>query len=691
MILLNGKSLATKNWFRPENMSLSLEERSSSASLSVGPSAPALKVGDWLLDDCEPGKGIVWRIRTIDEDIQAETRTITLEHIIHTLKDTVMFGEVTAADMAGKTSATTVTGKKAAQYVLSYQSDWKLGKFQYPVDMAYSFNGDTLYDALETITETCGDAQWTFDLSQYPFVLNIVQQESEPSCEMRPGRNLASIKRTIDRSGMYTRLYPIGESDLHITGDYVQKNTGTYGVICKTETESSISDEAFLRAWALARLERHCEPVVTITVSGLELSESTNVSLDHLRVGKVCRVPLPEYSTQISERITKMSWREKLGEPETVTVTLSNNREDLSMKLYKAESSSSKSGRSSAKTNGDIVKTIEDTEAGLKTTITVTAQGLETKVENTKDSLETKITQTDTKIETTATALQGKLETKITQTADSIRSEVKSKTDGLSSSISQLKDRVDIVVDDKKNLKVAKIVTSINTSGDSSVYIKADKIRLDGSTTIKSLLTGEATIKKLAVGTIVATDVRTAVGSSMSSLLGKSLNDAFIDATVSGNTVTLKRASGKNSVTFNKSGGVEIGSLRLNGAGQSSFSAELLEAGSSTTILKSIYGYMGIVLNGRASTAAVYTTNTGGVLSGLVASVSAQSVYDAGYAVTKAQISMTAPSRQSSGADRGQRAYIGELSKSALYAPGYLFFDISCHGTTKQCYITMNP
>lgn len=688
MILLNGKSLATKNWFRPESMSLSLEERSSSASMTVGPSAPALKVGDWLLDDCEPGKGIVWRIRTIDEDIQAETRTLTLEHIIHTLKDTVMFGEVTAADMAGKTSATTVTGKKAAQYILNYQSDWKLGKFSYPVSMAYCFNGDTLYDALETITETCGDAQWTFDLTQYPFVLNIVQQESMPSCEMRPGRNMTSIKRTIDRSGMYTRLYPIGENDLHITGDYVQKNTGTYGVICKTETESSISDEAFLRAWAQARLERHCEPVVTITVSGLELSASTGVDLDHLRVGRVCRCPLPEYSTQISERITKMSWREKLGDPETVTVTLSNNREDLSMKLYKAESSSSKSGRSSAKTNADFSRRIEDETGNLYTQISQTATEIRTEVGNVEEGLTTTITQTAKEIRQEAEDQKTGLESTISQTASAIRSEVKSKTDGLSSSISQLKDRVSIVVDDKKNLKVAKIVAAINSNGDSEVYIKADKIKLDGSTSVKSLLTGKATIKQMMVGTITATDVRTAMGSA--NLLGKSLNDAFIDAVVSGNTVTLKRANGKNSVTFSKSSGVEIGSLRLNGAGQSSFSAELLEAGSSTTILKSIYGYMGIVLNGRASTAAVYTTNNGGTLSGIVASVSAQSVYDAGYQVTKAQISMTVPSRQGSGADRGQRTYIGAISKSALYAPGYLFFDISCHGTTKPCYITVN-
>lgn len=437
MILLDGRSLTKKAYFRPESMSLSLEERSSSASMTIGPAAPTLKAGDWLLDDCEPGEGIVWIVRTIDQDFGSETRTVSLSHIIQSLKDTIIFGEVKAGTMAGDESATTCTGREAAEYALGYQSDWQLGNFAYPVEMAFSFNGDSVFEALETVTETCGDAEWNYDLSAYPFTLHITHQESEASCEMRPGRNISSVKRTIDRSGMYTRLYPVGENDLHITGDYVQKNVSTYGLIEKTETESSIGDEDWLRAWAQARLERHCEPKVTIEIDGLELSESTGEDLDHLRLGKVCRCPLPEYSTQIAERITKLSWKDKLSEPENVTVTLANNRENLSMKLAKSESSSSKSSRASVKTDSEIHKTIEDTANGLYNRLDITASYLRSEISDTANGIYSRIEQTASYIRSEVSDTANGIYSRIEQTASYIRSEVVDEIDDVYTTIDQ--------------------------------------------------------------------------------------------------------------------------------------------------------------------------------------------------------------------------------------------------------------
>ena len=62
MILLNGHSLAAKDWFRPEAMSLSLEERKSTATAQMAPEAPEVPVGSWLQDDEEPGQGIPLRL-----------------------------------------------------------------------------------------------------------------------------------------------------------------------------------------------------------------------------------------------------------------------------------------------------------------------------------------------------------------------------------------------------------------------------------------------------------------------------------------------------------------------------------------------------------------------------------------------------------------------------------------------------
>ena len=55
MILLQGQTLQQKNWFRPESMQLQLGERDSSATITVGPEAPEIAIGDWMRDDTEPG------------------------------------------------------------------------------------------------------------------------------------------------------------------------------------------------------------------------------------------------------------------------------------------------------------------------------------------------------------------------------------------------------------------------------------------------------------------------------------------------------------------------------------------------------------------------------------------------------------------------------------------------------------
>ena len=112
MIIVN-KSLTPLDVFRPESMSLNLEERKSTATMTLAPDAPTLNVGDWLLDDEEPGKGIVWRVKSVDTQYNTNTRTISLEHIINTLRDSVMFGEITPAVMAGNPKATTCTAEQA--------------------------------------------------------------------------------------------------------------------------------------------------------------------------------------------------------------------------------------------------------------------------------------------------------------------------------------------------------------------------------------------------------------------------------------------------------------------------------------------------------------------------------------------------------------------------------------------------
>ena len=329
MIKLQGHTLTPVDLFSPESMVLTITERSSTAQITQGLDAPSLQAGDWLLDPTDPGAGIVWRVKTADSVFSGRTVTYTLEHIIQTLRDIAMFGEVKPDTITGIEGAETCTARQAAEYVLSRQDVWVLGDFEYTDSAAYSFNGDDLFSAMEKITSTLDDPWWDYDLSALPFKLHIRRKSSAAACEMRMGRNIATLRKTVDRSQMYTRIYPIGKKNLHLSGEYLSRNESVWGRKDRVETDQSKETEEMLRLWALDRLKRHCEPAVTVTIGGLDLSRATGETLDRLVIGTVCRVPLPEFGVTITERITKLSWKDKIKEPENVTVTLCNTRQDI--------------------------------------------------------------------------------------------------------------------------------------------------------------------------------------------------------------------------------------------------------------------------------------------------------------------------------------------------------------------------
>lgn len=346
--LLNGHSLTKKEQFVPESMSLNLAERASTATLTVGPSAPEIAVGDWMQDETEPGAGIVWRVKSVDTQQETETRTVQLEHLINSLRDQLMFGEVKPQDMGG--TAAGCTARQAVEYILARQSDWTLGSFGYDaVSNPYNFNGDDLFSALETVSSSLESCWWSYDFSSYPFTISITNRATTVSTELRMSRNIQTARISIDKSRMYTRIYPIGKNNLHIDGNYISRNEETYGIISKTETDQSKATKAELYRWAEERLKNHCEPSVTVTVSALDLSDATGESLDHIVLGALCRLPLPGYDVIIEEIVSKISYQDKLAEPDRATVTMANIPEDVASIINNLIKSGGGGGRAAAK------------------------------------------------------------------------------------------------------------------------------------------------------------------------------------------------------------------------------------------------------------------------------------------------------------------------------------------------------
>ena len=350
MLLLSGHSLTPVRKIPAEAMSLSLKERDSTATLTLGPDAPALSIGAWLQDETDPGKGIVWRVKSIRQAYGQNTVTVQLEHLVAALRDRILFGEITPEKMSGRAKAKNCTAKEAIQYALKQQSDWVLGSIAYNVSNPYKFDGNTLMDALETVSNSLPDCWWTYDFTTYPFKISFVKKSTDIGTILRAGRNLSAITKTIDRSGMYTRFYPIGKDDLHVSGGgYVEKNVAAYGVISKVETDQTITTQAELTRWANERLAIHATPVVTIDVEGIELSRKTGEKMDGLTLGRQCYVPLAEFGTEILETISELNYKDKIAEPEVFRATLANSRQDVTKILSEEIKKGGGGGRAAAR------------------------------------------------------------------------------------------------------------------------------------------------------------------------------------------------------------------------------------------------------------------------------------------------------------------------------------------------------
>ena len=503
MILLNGHSLQQKNYIQPEAMSLNLEERNSTATMTLGPEAPEISVGEWLQDDTEPGKGIVWRVRMIQESVETQTRTVTLEHVINTLKDRLLFGETKPATIAGVDGATEVSARAAINHAMARQDDWRLGETAKDPVKPYSFNGESLFAVIETVTSSMGDVQWEYDLSTHPFTLHIRNIPTGFSSEMRMSRNITTLRHQIDRSRMYTRIYPIGKDNLHISGDFLSRNEGLWGIVCRVETDQSKETEGALREWAQERLDRHCEPLVTATITGLDLSRETGEALDRITLGRRCRVPLPAKGETITERVTKLQWADKIKEPDKFTVTLANNTEDIASIVNRiqeaVESGRGGGGRYGASRNEEdhawFVDTDEhvgmvaeavagpgaDKDWSRVASIFVDGEGIHQKVTQAQGD----IIEHETRIEANEEAVRIEAERRIAEDTS------------LQGQINVEAGKVSLVVGTKSGenyIKAAQICVAINEDGSSQAVIEASKIHLLGQTIANTISAIETTI-----------------------------------------------------------------------------------------------------------------------------------------------------------------------------------------------------
>lgn len=331
-ILLSGHSMTPAGVLRPQSMSLNLRtDGLSSASMVLDEDNPDVTIGSWVQIWAPNGEMCVMYVKNRKKDYITGLITLSLEHTFGLLQAMVVFGEVTAATMSGTQSATTCTVTQAITYLLNQQTEslWTLYSCDFSDAQGWKFTNSDIYNDLNNLTDAIMDCQWEFDQSVFPWRLSLKAWPTSTTMEMRRNRNLNSLRVTQDRSDMYTRVYPTGKNNLHIDAansgvSYLDRNTATYGVIAQVITDSTIASADLLKAWAQKQLKKNAEPKYTVSITGYDLSEATGEPMDHFIIGRMCRIPLPEYSTTITERLTELSWKDCINQADVVTCTLAN-------------------------------------------------------------------------------------------------------------------------------------------------------------------------------------------------------------------------------------------------------------------------------------------------------------------------------------------------------------------------------
>ena len=267
----------------------------------------------------------------------------------------------------------------------------------------------------------------------------------------------------------------------------------------------------------------------------------------------------------------------------------------------------------------------------------------------------------------------------------------------------------------------ASIAVAIN-DGQSGAFINADHIYLTGTTTMDGQVTvdnGSFRVKTALLvtgssggdvsinnGTVVASTHQVRTGGSVvfvgantgehydltASNVKSILNDYIAEASVSGNVLTLKKADGTTAATFSKAttlggawsngvctvtatqNGASVAtlavtpSIRLNGSGGTSFSAEMLDDTASPTVQTSVTGY----LHQSGTTVGVYKTYSGGTYSDIIASLTVSGTVPPSSHITVESNGHYSPSYTAGGTQI--TSWISNL-RQAMNSSGYFYFD----------------
>lgn len=277
--------------------------------------------------------------RIIGEDLEradGATRFYNCEHVLATLLNDVLF-------QYHQCGGTGVRTAEVLNYVLDRQTtrNWVLGSCEFTRYFEYNWENSTLLAALFAVPE-CFDSDylWTWDTTGYPWSISLVAPSDRLKSEIRYAKNMTSIRKTRDDTGLANRIYALGYGEgvnqLTISAvnnglPYVEDalSREKYGLCSSILVDTRYEVAENLKAYAEQILRESAEPYYSYEIGAIDLHRLTGDAFSRFWPGEIVRVVDDEDGVNLRTRIVSVVKDDAQGDPGNVSVTLANKSKDI--------------------------------------------------------------------------------------------------------------------------------------------------------------------------------------------------------------------------------------------------------------------------------------------------------------------------------------------------------------------------
>jgi phage minor structural protein len=255
------------------------------------------------------------------------------QHVIGTLLDDVLFSYHQTVNW---------TTEQNIQYILDQQTEtrWVLGECDFTRYFSYKFeNENGLLAPLLSIPQPFDEEyEWTYDTESYPWTLNLVKPETEPSCVIREAHNRIGIEKE-EANEIVNRIYPLGYGEgvnqLDITSvnggvPYIEdvESISQYGLQKYVWIDRRFEKADELKANAESLLKKWANPTPMYRVSAADLNPITGDDIDNLKCGRVARIYDSDLGT-FDLRIMSERKDDARGNPGDIQLEVGSLTEDI--------------------------------------------------------------------------------------------------------------------------------------------------------------------------------------------------------------------------------------------------------------------------------------------------------------------------------------------------------------------------